>query len=284
MLVTLSVLARIFSNSVANLYQKKASETDSSVVVNILSYLVMSLFCVIPAFMVDWSVFGFEFWFYVVIAGMLCTAGTLALIAALRVGELSVLAPINSYKSVIGLISAFLLLGELPCLRELICVFFIIWGSIFVLSDGSEKFSFKVFLRRDVRLRFFALLCSGVEASFLKKIILMSDFKIALILWCFSGLICSLIVYMFKRGRLGKGVSSGNYLNCFIIGVALVLMQLTTNYVFTCMPVGTALALFQLSSLVSLFFGYRVYKEGNMLRKLFGTVIMIGASVVILAG
>ena len=283
MFVTFSVLTRIFSNSVANLYQKKASERDSSVVVNLVSYLVMSGFCVIPAFMVDWSVYGLSFWLNVVVAGMLCTAGTLALIAALRVGELSVLAPINSYKSIIGLVSAFVVLGELPCMRELVCVGLIIWGSVFVLSDGEERFSFSVFLRRDVRLRLFALLCSGVEASFLKKIILMSDFKVALILWCFSGFVCSLAVYLLRPNSPRKFVSQGNLLNCFIIGVSLVLMQLTTNYVFTYMPVGTALALFQLSSIVSLLFGYSVYKERNIVRKLVGTVIMLGASVVILA-
>lgn len=284
MLVSIAVLTRVISNSVGNLYQKKASEINSSVVVNMLSYFFMSIVCIIPTFMVDWTVFGVEFWINVIIAGVLCFLATLSLIEALRIGELSVLAPINSYKSVIGLISAFVLLGELPCFREIICVLFIIIGSLFVLSDSREKFSFKVFLRRDIRLRFFALLCSGVEASFLKKIIMMSDFKIAFILWCYSGFLCSFIVYIFMSEKSKTSVSKQNIINCFIIGVSLMLMQLTTNYVFSGMPVATALALFQLSSLVSLFFGYKVYKESNIFRKLVGTLIMISASVVILLG
>ena len=284
MLVSIAVLTRVISNSVGNLYQKKASEINSSVVVNLLSYLIMSIVCIIPSFMVDWSAFGVEFWINTIIAGVLCFLATISLIEALRIGELSVLAPINSYKSVIGLISAFVLLGELPCFREIICVLFIIIGSLFVLSDSREKFSFKVFLRRDIRLRFFALLCSGVEASFLKKIIIMSDFRIAFILWCYSGFICSFIAYLFLSDEKEKSVPKRNIINCFVIGASLMLMQLTTNYVFSRMPVATALALFQLSSLVSLFFGYKVYKESNIFRKLVGTLIMISASVVILLG
>ena len=62
----------------------------------------------------------------------------------------------------------------------------------------------------------------------------------------------------------------------------LLIMQLTTNYVFSKMAVGTALSLFQLSSLVSLYFGYKVYHETEIIKKLIGTLIMIVSAVVIL--
>jgi len=242
----------------------------------------MSLICVIPALFVDWSVYPLIFWVYVIFAGTLCTVGTIALIEALRIGELSVLAPINSYKSIIGLISAIFVLGELPSIREIVCIIFIIIGSYFVLDTEQQPFSIKTYFRKDVMLRMFALICSGTEASFLKKIIMMSSYKISLILWCFSGFLCSLIIFVLTKNNKEK--NNSNIKNCFMIAVMLIIMQLTTNYVFTKMAIGSALALFQLSSLVSLYYGYKVYHETNMTKKLVGVVIMIVSAGVILAG
>lgn len=280
MITAIAVALRILSNSTANLFQKKSAQTSSPVYTNLISYLFMSLICVLPALFVDWSVFPPVFWIYVIIAGILCTIGTVALIEALRIGELSVLAPINSYKSIIGLISAIFILGELPDLKEIICILLIIVGSYFVLDTEKEPFSIKTYFRKDVMLRIFALICSGTEAAFLKKIIIMSSYKISLILWCFSGFLCSLIIYLFSNSSKNKNKS--NMKNCLIIAIMLIMMQLTTNYVFTKMAIGPALALFQLSSLVSLYYGYKVYHETNMQKKLIGVIIMIVSAGVIL--
>ena len=287
MLTSIAVILRIISNSVANLYQKIASEKVSSIIINLYAYFIMSILCVIPAFLVDWTQFTFEFWLNVLFAGMLCTVGTVALIEALKVGELSVLAPINSYKCIIGLLSAFVLLGELPSIKEFLCMFFIVLGSYFVLETGGERFRLKLFLRRDISLRIFALLCSGVEASFLKKIIVLSSYKISLMLWCFSGFVCSLIIFAVYNSfgkKLSVSLPVNLYKDCSIIAFMLIIMQLTTNYVFSKMSVGVALSLFQLSSLVSLYFGYKVYHEKEIVKKLIGTVIMIASAVIILVG
>jgi len=284
MLTTIAVISRILSNSTANLFQKKSAETISSVNTNLISYLIMSLICIIPALYINWHDFSVEFWLYVIIAGILCTIGTIALIKALSLGELSTLSPINSYKTIIGLISSVFLLGELPTFKEFICILMIIWGSYFVLDTEKEPFSVKTFFRKDIQLRLFALICSGIEASFLKKIIIMSSWEISLILWCFSGFLCSLIIYLFKKNKNNTLAELSNIKNCTVIALMLIIMQSTTNYVFTKMPVGTALALFQLSSLVSLYFGYKIFNEKNMHKKLAGTIIMILSAGIILIG
>mgnify|MGYP002623456235 CR=1 FL=1 len=284
MLTAISVVLRILSNSTANLYQKKAGEIRSPLVTNLLTYAIMSAICAIPALFVNWSVYSAEFWGYVIIAGALCTVGTVALIEALKIGELSVLAPINSYKSVIGLISAIFILGEFPSFKNLVCIIFIIAGSYFVLNTNNNKFSLNIFFRKDVRLRFFALLCSGIEAAFLKKIIVMSSYGISLILWCFSGFLCSLLLFVLKDKKQIVPPKKIYYSYCLVISVMLLIMQLTTNYVFSKIEVGSALALFQLSSLVSIFYGYKLYHEKNMRRKLIGTFIMIISAAIILAG
>lgn len=281
MLTYFVVAIRIFSNAVANLFQKKAVETTPSLTVNLYSYLIMSIICLVPAMFVDWSRFSIEFWGYVILAGLLCTIGTVALIEALKIGEISQLAPINSYKAVIGLLSAFVLLHEVPTVKEFICIVLIVIGSYFVLEDGKTKFSLKTFWRKDIRLRFFALFCTGIEASILKKIIIMSDYKISLILWSFSGLLCSFLCCLIKppESKQKPKVS-----NVFMIAIMLLIMQLSTNYVFSRLDVGISLALFQLSSLVALYFGYKVFQEHNIIKKFVGTVIMLVGSTFIILG
>ena len=281
MFTYLVVIIRIFSNSFANLFQKKCSQTVDSLNVNLYSYLVMSLICVVPALFIDWTAYSISFWGYVLLAGLLCTVGTIALIEALKIGELSELAPINSYKSVVGLISAVILLGEIPTLRELVAVLLIVVGSYIVLDNNEHKFSLKTFWRKDIRLRFFALFCTGIEASILKKIILMSNFKISLILWSFSGLLCSYICKLIVRPQK-EYITKSNWYNFGLIAVLLLIMQLSTNYVFSKMDVGISFALFQLSSIFALILGCRVFKEQNIVKKFIGTIIMIVGSTMII--
>lgn len=276
------VFIRIISNSLGNLFQKKAVLNSSGITVNLYSYFIMSLFCLFPALFVDWTKFTLEFWLYVLLAGFLCAIGTIALIEALKIGELSELAPINSYKAIIGLISAFIFLHEYPSHKELLCVILIVLGSYFVLDNENFRFSCKTFLRKDVLLRFFALFCTGIEASILKKIIVMSSFNISLILWAFSGFLFSLIIFLFFKQKKSKNYNI-DIKSTILVAVFLLIMQLATNYVFSKLNVGISLALFQLSSLVSLYFGYKVFHEKNIIKKTIGTLIMLlGATIMIL--
>ena len=106
MLTTLCALGfRIFSNPIANMLQKALSERHSAVLINLYSYGLLSLACIISVCIGDynWVSYGFNFWNYVILAGFLCTLGTVCLIKALQCGELSVLGPINSYKCLVGL-------------------------------------------------------------------------------------------------------------------------------------------------------------------------------------
>ena len=281
MIVYFIVAIRIFSNSLANVFQKKASDSFSPMLVNLYSYFLMSIFCIFSATHINWLSFQPSFWVYVLIAGLLCTIGTIALIEALRIGELSELAPINSYKSIIGLLSAFILLKEIPTIKEIFAIMFIVFGSYILLNNDNLKFGLKIFLRKDIRLRFLALFCTGVEASILKKIIILSNFKTSLILWSFSGFLCSLFCYFLRKEKLIlPNVAQGK--NIFIIALSLLIMQLSTNYVFSKINVGISLALFQLSSVTALFFGYKIFQERHIVRKFIATIIMLLGSTIII--
>ena len=277
----LALLVRIISNPLANAIQKLLAKKYPAILINLLSFVFLSLFCVYPAIGNNWSVYGVNYWFYVGLAGILCTLGSVCLIKALEIGEMSVLGPINSYKCLVGLVFGYLILGEIPTLTAILGVFFIIYGSWFIFDTVDEGFNFKVLLRKDVILRFCALFFTGCEAVVLKKIILMSSATESFILWCFSGAIFSLLVMFLLREKF-KAFSIKDLFLVFGIAVCLGLMQYSTNLVFKWLDVGLSLALFQLSSVISVICGYLMFCEGKNIKKMLGTAIMILGSALIL--
>ncbi len=284
MLTTLCALGfRIFSNPIANMLQKALSERHSAVLINLYSYGLLSLACIINVCITDynWTSYSFEFWNYVILAGFLCTLGTVCLIKALQCGELSVLGPINSYKCLVGLLFGFMILGEVPSIKAILGVLLIICGSWFIFDTVKEGFSFKLFKRKDIILRFCALFLTGAEAAVLKKIILISSPEECFILWCFSGFVFSLILVLLLKKKF-QPLFKKDLLAIFVIAVCLGLMQFSTNIVFEKLNVGLSLALFQLSSIVAIVFGYKVFKESHIIKKLIGAVIMIVGSCLIL--
>lgn len=272
---------RIFSNPIANTCQKKLGENTSSLSVNFYVTLLMSIACVIPALNINWTVYNMEFWFYVFLAGLFCSLGTVCLIKALKLGELSILGPLNSYKSLVGLISAFVLLGELPSLYGITGILLIVAGSLVLISPEQNRNRDKSFLL-SIFLRVLALVFTGCEASILKKIILLSSPEISFVLWCFSGALFGGLFLIFTRHKF-EIPKRGDWKLYFLAAVCLGVMQFSTNIVFKNMEVGTALALFQLSSIVNLFLGFKIFHESGIIRKFIGTLVMITGSILILA-
>ena len=278
------LIIRIISNPVANLFQKKISTELSSFTINFYTYLILSILSLPLIFTCTFDkIITVEFIALAFIAGLFCALGTVCLIKAVNIGELSVIGPINSYKSIIGLISALILLKEIPSLLAILGIFLIIFGSKFIFETPNSSFSISLFKRKDIQLRFLALVLTGIEAAILKKIILLSSVEICFIFWCFSGLFWSLIfTILFKKNIKITTKQQLNFL--LIIAFCLGLMQYSTNYVFERMNVGYALALFQLSSLITVFLGYKILQEKHFIRKLIASIIMITGSVIIILG
>lgn len=280
-LLILFLVIRILSNPIANVFQKKLAVENSSLTINFCTYTILSLCCLPFVYTVFSETYSLYFWFVVFLCGFLCTLGILCIIKAINIGELSVIGPINSYKSIVGLVASLFLLKEIPSLIGLLGIFLIIWGSKFIFQSSKEGFSFKLLKRKDIQYRIIALVLTGIEAAFLKQIIIMSSVEAGFILWCFMGAFWSTIFILITKKRFSLEKKS-NYIQVIFIALCLGLMQYSTNFVFEKMNVGYALALFQLSSLVTVFLGYEIFKEKNLKEKIIGTCIMILGSVLII--
>ncbi len=281
-----AVLLRILSNATGNVFQKKLTASGNNpLAVNFLTYFLLSIGCLPIAISVNWRVLPDSFWYYSVLGGIVGALGNGFLVRALQKGDLSVLAPINSYKSVVSILIGIFLLGEVPNGWGLLGIMLIIYGSYFVLDTTEERFSRALLKKPEIQFRLWAMVLTAVEAVFVKKVVLASSTTIAFISWCWFGAVFSgLLLFVYRldmKSELSK-ISQTDLIQYAFLIACVGTMQFTTNYVFDRMPVGYALSLFQLSAIVSVLLGYRLFNEQAIRQKLIGSALMIAGSVVII--
>lgn len=236
------------------------------------------------------------FWGNMSFCALLAVTGNLCLVQALRTTDLSIVGPINAYKSVVGLVLGIFLLGEIPTTAGFFGVGLIVVGS-FIVADRiagegglvrHRNAFLQFFSHRGVQWRFAALVLSAVEAVFLKRALLASSPLFTFLLWCLLGaLIAAVAVVGLLKSRVRSEWQTfrrrrGTYgWLAFTTG----LMQLSTLLSFGKLQVGYSLALFQTSTLLSVFFGYQFFQEKNFARRLWGSLVMVlGASCIVVFG
>lgn len=272
-----AVILRILSNPIANVIQKKLTSGFGSFYVNTITYAGL-LFCSIP--FITHQELSYSVWVYGIIGGLLGALGNAFLIKSLSLGDLSVLGPINAYKAVIAMVLGMFILHEIPSVTGILATILIIIGSYFIFDTVEEKFTFKLLKRQDIQYRFFALVLTGLEAVTIKEVIVHSDIITAFVMWCGFGFIFSLLFSILKKEHFLIPNKTESFM---FIGLILMfgIMQITTNYVFNNMNVSYGLSLFQLSAIISVIFGYGFFRESHIIKKLFGTIIMIIGAVII---
>jgi drug/metabolite transporter (DMT)-like permease len=232
---------------------------------------------------------GAAFWVSIAAAAALAVAGYIFLWYALRSTDLSVLGPINAYKAVLGLALAVVLLGEVPTVFGLMGVALIVAGSYFLVDRApgqAQGSAFRQFTRAPgVQLRFAALICSATESIFLKRALILSSPLTAFLIWtvvCFAVAVIGAVLLRRDVGAEARRFRSDwpTYLG---LAVTTGLMQATTLVTFGALQVGYSLALFQLSTIVTVYLGHRYFAEGNIRRRLLGSLIMVTGAVLIVA-
>ena len=266
------ILARILSNSFLNVLQKLITKKgEYSSVVNFYTYLGLTIlafiFCRNP-------IFNIEILPNIFTMGFLGALGNFFIVKALSCGELSSLAPINSYKPIIALIMGIFYLKEIPGYIEICGIILIIIGTLIL---GNSK----IFFNKATIYRFIALVLLGTEAIYIKKVILLSDINSAFLYWVSTGLIFTFIFALLSKHPIK--IKKENIPTQLILISLVAIMQYSTNYVFSKINVAHALALFQLSTIISIFLGVNIFKEESLIKKLIASIIMIfGATLLIL--
>jgi drug/metabolite transporter (DMT)-like permease len=276
----LAIIIRILTNSMSNVFQKKLSmEDENPVVVNFINYFILCIFSIPLIFLANIPITNINFIIYALLGGLTGAICNCFMVLALKRGELSVLGPINSYKAIIGLIFGMIILHEFPNIFGLIGIALIIIGSYFILETP------KAFLKKDIQYRIYALIFSAIEAVFIKKVIILSSITTSFITSSFLGAIFSFIIMSIFSGKNFKIPSRKHTIIYILTAICFGLMTFTTAYVFRYMNVGYALSLFQLSIIINVILGYKLFNEKNLLKKLIGSlIILIGSATIMIYG
>ena len=283
----LAVITRILVNPFSNVLQKQITiKGQHPLFINLFTYLVLAIISTVFIFDVSVQSLDSSFWWYSLAGGITGALGNGFIIKALEKGDLSVLGPINAYKSIVGMLFAFIIIREVPNTWGFLGMAFIIIGSYFVLDTTEEKFSWKLFKTPAIQYRLAALILTGIQAVLDKKVIEHSNLEIAFAGWSIFGAGFSFVFILFTKVSIKQEINkfTTSILLKYVFLVTTVgLMLASTNYTLSHMPVGYALALFQLSILLSVVLGHRLFNELHLAKKLIGASIMIiGSAMIIL--
>jgi drug/metabolite transporter (DMT)-like permease len=237
-------------------------------------------------------------------AAGLAVASNVLLVYALREADLSLLGPINAYKSVVSLVLGVFLLGERPTTAGVAGVLLIVAGSYFVIGPQKNTDQYesrtgdpgarasppvgnafvRFFSERGIQLRFAALFLSATEAIVLKRAIVASSPLVVFVLWSVLGLPIALTAAVavlrnefFAQVHLLRR-SPGTYA---FLALTTGIMQVATILTFRELQVGYSLALFQLSAIVSVVLGRRYFGEAHLRERLVGSAFMAAGAALI---
>lgn len=290
MFTVLVVVARIFANPLSNVFQKQLAQRSAEpLFVIVATHGLLTVVAVPFLFTRPLGALGAAFWGNMLTAAGLAVAGNALLVYALRSADLSVLGPINAYKSILSLLLAVVLIGEVPNLFGLAGVALIVAGSFFVIDrvPGQARASaFRQFTRDPgVQLRFAALVCSATEAVFLKRALLLSSPVTTFLLWAAVGFPVAAAAFALLRGGAGPELTRlrREWRTFLWLAGTTGLMQVTTLLTFETLQVGYSLALFQFSTLVTVYLGHRYFQEGHVRRRLLGSIVMVIGAILIVA-
>lgn len=285
-MILLAIIARIIANPFSNVLQKQLTQKGQHpLFINLISYSLLALVSLFIVFNTSFDQLPRSFWIYSIGGGITGALGNGFIIKALEKGDLSVLGPINAYKSIIGMIFAFILIREIPNTPGLLGVALIIIGSYFVLDTTEERFTWKLFTQPAIQYRIGALVLTGIQAVLDKKIIALSSLEIAFAGWSIFGALFSFFFILFTPLKLKteiEKINKSTVSKYLLLVLSIGIMLASTNFALQNLPVGYVLALFQLSIILSVILGNKFFNEGHLIKKLIGSFIMIGGSLMIL--
>jgi drug/metabolite transporter (DMT)-like permease len=292
MIFSLCILVRIVANPFSNVFQKLLTRHGANPLFIICAVLgLLTLFC-IPIFLIDLPALSREFWWTMAVCSLFTVSGNVLIVHAVKRSDLSVLGPINAYKSVVSLVPGIIFLNEIPGPMGLSGIVLIVAGSYFLVdrdANHPKKNAFVRFLQeRGVQYRFAALVFSAIEAIVLKRALLISSASATFAFWSTFGFVLSLaFVLLTIRGQdlaHEMDVVRSRKATYLFLFATTGLMQYTTIVVFAGFQVGYALALFQMSTIVSVFLGWRIFREKHFLKRLAGSAIMVVGALLIILG
>jgi drug/metabolite transporter (DMT)-like permease len=136
------------------------------------------------------------------------------------------------------------------------------------------------------RWRAVSMVLTAIQTVFGKAAINLSSAIDLFLAWSFASAVVAAAIWFFQddwRDELQK--TRGQWMSVVLLAILFLVLALLSSLIFEQMFVGYALALFQLSALVNVALGWRMFSEGHVATRAFGSSVMVlGAVILILWG
>ena len=284
------VLGRVLFASFANVFQKQLTQNEHHPLFIVMaSYIVLFIISIPLLLWVDMNALSPDFWFNISFAAALDMAGTLFLVLSLSKTDLSIFGPLNAYKVVISMLLAMVFLNETPNSQGFLGIAIIIVGSCFLLPrSGKQTKQHRLrhlLIDKGVQYRFLSILLFSIGTLPLKNAVMEGQALATTIFWCLIGLPLAIISHqMFKQNSertLCQQVRPA-LSHIATLGLMMFLMQYMTMIGLSQMMIAYSLALFQLSMVLHVFLGYKLFKEQHIKRRLTACLVMVIGSLLVL--
>jgi drug/metabolite transporter (DMT)-like permease len=228
---------------------------------------------------------GSGFWKNILLGGGLDAMGNLAMVAALRVTDLSIFGPLNALRPILALLFGWLFLGEQPTPIGLVGVAVTVVGGVVLFSGESRGSTRGVDVWKPLFLRTLGLSLGVAGAVFLKRAAMVSSAEITVAAWIFCGLVVLLAFAAFRhRDVLVSLPSAGreHWRWLAVHSAVFLAMQWLTIRIFQETLLAYSFVFFQLGMVLQVFVGRMFFSEGDFGRRLIAAMIMALGSVLIL--
>jgi len=182
---------------------------------------------------------------------------------------------------------AMLFLGEIPSAQGFVGIAIIVIGSFFLFPSQqtiNTNRVFQLFSEKGVQYRFLSILLFSIGTLPLKNAVITGGALPTTVFWCLIGLPLAVLAHLLFIGSFTEQLkSSKQHLHSFIyLGILIFLMQYMTMMVLSKLYIAYSLALFQLSMVLQVFLGYRIFNEQHLIRRLFACLIMVAGSLLVI--
>ncbi|NUO81039.1 hypothetical protein HUU05_13250 [candidate division KSB1 bacterium] len=285
----LLICGRICINAWLNVLQKRVLQNRLAAVPLVTATFVLLAALVTPFFFFySFTNLPSAFWRNMLLVVALDIPGNFFLVKSVGLSDLSLIGPLNSYKPIVALVLGMIVLGELPSWQGLSGVAIILLGSLLLAPkrEFDQPNSVKsLWQERGAWYRLLALVFTAAASIFLKAAINASSAMHTFIAWAVLGACAAAAIFLlsqYARKQNNPQPVRAHFSALLLMAALFLAMQLLTLQIFAMMNVAYVLALFQLSGLVNVLLGWKLFNEGNILQRALASVIMIVGAVLLI--
>lgn len=284
MWVLYSILSA-FGIATADAFTKKISPDADDYILNLSRFLYATPFVLLLLFFIHMPKLDSGFWIMLSLTLPIEVLAQILYVKAIRISPLSIVAPFLSLTSVFLVFTSYFMLGELPTFMGFSGILFVVIGAyILNLNDIKNGLMgpFKSIFREKgcVYMMIVAFLFS--ITSNLGKILVQKSSPLF-----FSSIYVPLLAVSFGvialfTSRVGIIQLNFNFKGFFFIGLfyGLSVVFHTLAILLTIVPY--MISVKRTSSVFSVFYGYFLFKEKNIMERVIGAIIMlIGTALII---